>query len=88
MSSDDEWRFATDEVGETATQDDRPDERTDERTVDGHADADRRQTGEGVLGRNDGEFADPEPQSVAAENVFFVVLGAMTMVGIIALLVV
>ena len=80
MSSDDDWRFDTDEVGETPSHDDT--------AADAEADADRQRTGEGVLGRNDGASDDPEPQSVAAENVFFVVLGAMTMVGIIALLVV
>lgn len=78
MSDDDEWRFSTDDVGPEASVDDEH----GERRPDGEA------QGEGVLGQNDGEFADPKPQSVAAENVFFVVLGAMTMVGIIALLVV
>ncbi|MFD1511861.1 DUF7312 domain-containing protein [Halomarina rubra] len=72
--SDDDWRFSTDEVGDTASADDTA--ATDDRP------------GEGVLGRTDGAFDDPEPQSIAAENVFFVLLGAATMVGIIALLVV
>ncbi|MWG35467.1 DUF7312 domain-containing protein [Halomarina oriensis] len=78
MSDDDEWRFSTDEVGpEASTADERRDS-----TADGESE------GEGVLGRNDGAFADPEPQPVTAENAFFVLVGAVTMVGIFALLVV
>lgn len=78
MSDDDEWRFGTDEVGPDASADD---ERRDREFGD-------EPQGEGVLGRNDGAFADPEPQPVTAENAFFVLVGAVTMVGIFALLVV
>lgn len=77
MSSDDGWRFDTDDVGDA----DAPDERS-------NREEDRTPSGEGVLGTTDAAFGNPEPQSVAAENVFFVLLGAATMVGIIALLVV
>lgn len=41
-----------------------------------------------VLGSADAALEDPEPGSPTAENAFFVILGAATIIGIIALLVV
>ena len=77
MSSDDDWRFDTDDVGDVDSSDEHSNRA-----------GDRTPSGEGVLGTTDAESGDPEPQSIAAENVVFVLLGAATMVGIIALLVV
>jgi hypothetical protein len=94
MSGDDGWRFDIDEVGDDAEGDDETPSAGGDRSVggekarsaasdDGHA-----PRGEGVAGTTDADLDDPEPQPVTAENVFFVVLGAATMVGIVALLVV
>jgi hypothetical protein len=90
MSGDDGWRFDIDEVGDdgepSAGSDERPAGGEDARSAAG--DAEHAPRGEGVAGTTDAGLDDPEPQPVTAENVFFVVLGAATMVGIVALLVV
>jgi hypothetical protein len=40
-----------------------------------------------VLGSTDAALEDPEPGAPTAENAFFVLLGAATIIGIVALLV-
>jgi hypothetical protein len=81
-ADDDEWRFGVDEVGESADE-------ADGGGVGrgrGPADAASNAEGEGVLGSADQRQPDPEPGSPTVENAFFVVLGSLTMVAVIALL--
>ena len=88
MSDDDEgWRFGIDEVGGDDPDADAADGRT-EPWATADEDADGESQGEGVAGTTDRGLPNPEPESVTAENAFFVLLGAATMAGIIALFVV
>ena len=70
---DGQWRYGVDDVGDAAE-------------TGGAGREANAGTGEGVMGSTDAAAPDPEPGSPTAENAFFVVLGSLTVIAIVALL--